>query len=88
LRYIDWKYEKRISIGEFFIMRKYRLFGIGKEIAEKIFNKFPQKWYVEVLKTNKPATSFWNKVIKLHTESKFEKIEDEDKLIFLFENNK
>jgi predicted acetyltransferase len=34
------------SISEFFILRKYRLQGIGKVVAQQIFDKFPGRWSV------------------------------------------
>jgi len=76
------------SIAEFFVLKKYRKLGIGKAVAKMVFGKFTGKWYVDVIKSNEPACSFWEKVISDYTNGKFASSEDKEqkKKIFTFES--
>jgi predicted acetyltransferase len=51
------------DIAEFFVMRKYRRFGVGREAAAFLFQGFPGNWTVRQQLTNAPATEFWRRVI-------------------------
>ena len=51
------------SVAEFFVLRKYRKKGVGRQAAKMIFDKFDGLWEVKILYTNVPALSFWSKVI-------------------------
>lgn len=53
----------KFSIAEFFVLRKYRGQGIGKEAAHKVFEMFKGGWSVAWLEKNLPAKSFWMKAI-------------------------
>lgn len=59
------------SIAEFFVVRKYRRRGIGKEAAFHIFDMFPGKWEVREIQPNVPAQRFWRKVIGEYTNGHF-----------------
>ncbi|MEH2152303.1 GNAT family N-acetyltransferase [Nostoc sp.] len=52
-----------MSIAEFFILKKYRNYGIGKQVATHIFNQFPGSWEVRQTALNLGAQAFWGKVI-------------------------
>jgi predicted acetyltransferase len=60
------------TIAEFFIMRKYRGLGIGREVAYRIFDRFPGRWRVGQRQENRGAQIFWRKVIGDYTEGQFE----------------
>ena len=51
------------DIAEFFVMRGYRTQGIGKEAARQIWERFPNKWEVRVMRANVGATRFWKRAI-------------------------
>ncbi|MDQ0859265.1 GNAT family N-acetyltransferase [Bacillus sp. V2I10] len=51
------------SMAEFFIMKKFRQSGLGKKIAHNVFQLHSGKWEVLQVEKNKPAQSFWRKVI-------------------------
>lgn len=51
------------DIHEFFILRRYRKQGIGKQMATQLWNRHPGQWQVRVLEANKPALNFWRKAI-------------------------
>ena len=55
------------SIDEFFVMRKYRRKNIGNFAAKYVFDLFKGEWEVRVLHVNKPALTFWHKVINEYT---------------------
>ena len=74
------------SIAEFFILKKYRLKGIGKAIAFNIFNLHKGEWEVFQKETNKPAQIFWNKVISEYTKGQFKEYFENGKRIQNFVN--
>ena len=51
------------SVGEFFVLRKYRRIGVGSRAAKVLFECWPGRWEVAVAAYNKPALSFWRKAI-------------------------
>lgn len=51
------------QMAEFFILRKYRRKGIGREVANQIFNRLRGKWEVTHEEGNLPAQVFWAKVM-------------------------
>ena len=55
------------SIGEFFVLRKFRRQGTGERIARELFDQFPGRWEVQQLARNTPALAFWRKVIARYT---------------------
>jgi predicted acetyltransferase len=59
------------SIAEFFVMQKYRLQGVGKTVARRIFDMFPGKWEIREIQPNVPAQRFWRKVIGEYTKGRF-----------------
>lgn len=78
------------SVTEFFIMRKYRRQGVGKQVAIEVFRRLPAKWEVRVIEKNSPAQDFWRRVIAEYTQNKFqEKWLDNDEWcgpVFYFDN--
>jgi predicted acetyltransferase/8-oxo-dGTP pyrophosphatase MutT (NUDIX family)/RimJ/RimL family protein N-acetyltransferase len=61
----DW------NLGEFFVLAKFQKLGIGKKVAEEIWNLHPGNWEVLVLPENKSALKFWNQTIKDYTNGDF-----------------
>ncbi len=55
------------NIAEFYIKKEFRLKGIGKEAAFKIFDTHHGKWETRQLVENKKAYLFWTKVINEYT---------------------
>ncbi|MEW6717794.1 MAG: GNAT family N-acetyltransferase [Chloroflexota bacterium] len=64
--------EKRNTISEFFILRKYRRRGIGEQVARYLFDNFPGKWQVAQIPHDVAAQSFWLRVIQRFTGGHFE----------------
>lgn len=55
------------NIAEFFVLKKYRRHGIGREAACQVFDRFPGGWEVTQWGNNLPAQAFWQKVIAQYT---------------------
>lgn len=60
------------AVTEFFVLRKYRRQGIGREVAWQIFDLFPGKWSIYQEEGNLPAQSFWRQVIDEYTQGVYE----------------
>lgn len=64
---VDW------NMGEFFIVSKFQGKGVGREVAEQVFNRFPGLWEISQISTNTAAVRFWDRVINQYTHGQFEK---------------
>ncbi|KAA1237463.1 hypothetical protein D3C87_566120 [compost metagenome] len=51
------------SVGEFFIVRKYRGQGLGLIAAQRLFQQHPGAWEVAVARKNTKALRFWQGAI-------------------------
>lgn len=63
------------SIGEFFILRKYRRRGIGRQVAFQIFDLFRGVWEIHQVQTNIVAQNFWRHTIAVYTRNAYTEIE-------------
>jgi len=61
----------RWSLGEFFVMRKYRRQGIGEYAAACVFDLWPGKWEVNQIAAHSASTDFWRKVIGRYTHGQY-----------------
>jgi predicted acetyltransferase len=86
VRFIESGERNYFSIAEFFIMKKYRREGIGKAVAEQVFNLHRGQWEVYQKESNKPAQVFWNRVIDAYTKGQFTERFENGKRIQDFEN--
>jgi len=64
------------SMAEFFVMYKYKRWGVGKYSAHFIFEKFRGKWQITYAQKNKPALEFWNKTVGEYTKGNYVKTEN------------
>ncbi|RXJ02120.1 GNAT family N-acetyltransferase [Anaerobacillus alkaliphilus] len=71
VRLIEEEEKGYYSIAEFFIMKKYRRFGIGKQVATEMFHLHRGNWEVFQLEKNQPAQHFWRNVIDKYTKGKY-----------------
>ena len=80
------------AITEFFILRKYRRQGIGKQVAFEVFNRLPARWEVAVIERNVPAQAFWRKAIAEYTAGNFQEtaLDNDDWTgpVFSFDNSR
>ncbi len=54
----DWDFQ----VAEFFILRRYRRAGIGRDVARKVLSMFPGIWGISFDDENTPAVNFWRSV--------------------------
>jgi len=64
---VDW------NIGEFFIVSKFQGKGVGRHVAEQVFNQFPGVWETSQIPENKAAIEFWDKIVSRYSNGQFEK---------------
>ena len=55
------------DVAEFFVLRRYRRFGVGRRAAILIWDRFPGRWIVRVSEGNRGAVPFWRNVIAEYT---------------------
>ncbi|MGC4103819.1 GNAT family N-acetyltransferase [Ferruginibacter sp.] len=72
------------SMAEFFILKKFRLSGIGKSIAFRVFELHKGQWEIFQRNSNKPAQLFWRKVIHEYSGGKFSEHAEEGKQVQRF----
>lgn len=60
-RATDW------NVGEFFLLAKFQGQGLGRVVAEELWNLFPGIWEIAVIPENTAALAFWRKSILLFT---------------------
>ncbi|HYV04483.1 MAG TPA: GNAT family N-acetyltransferase [Blastocatellia bacterium] len=51
------------DMAEFFIVRGFRMLGLGMKAAHGIWKRFPGKWEVRVINRNLKAKTFWARAI-------------------------
>lgn len=52
------------AVGEFFVLGKYGLAGIGTRAASQLFHRYPGRWKVAVADYNPAALLFWRSVVR------------------------
>lgn len=50
-------------MDQFFVLKKYRRCGLGRELAAQVFKALPDHWEVGQMTDNLPAQAFWRAVI-------------------------
>jgi predicted acetyltransferase len=71
-------YGKVTDLAEFFVMKKYRRQGVGRQAAFQIFDRFPGLWQVEQIEANTPAQVFWRKVIGEYSNGAYQETFQDD----------
>ena len=51
------------DVHEFFVLRKFRRRGVGKQMAALLWDEHPGEWLVRVLEANAPAVLFWRNAV-------------------------
>jgi predicted acetyltransferase len=85
VKYITLSDRNYFSMAEFFIMKKYRRKGIGRSIAEQVFNMHKGQWQIYQKESNRPAQVFWRKIITDYTKGQFKERIEHGKRIQEFE---
>lgn len=53
-------------VSEFFVLRRYRRAGVGRIIANRLFNEVGGTWEISIMRSNTPAQEFWATIISDH----------------------
>ena len=61
-------------IAEFFVMRKFRKYGVGRAAAWAVFDRFPGRWEISQIAQNVPAQQFWRRIIAQYTNGNFQEV--------------
>lgn len=51
------------DMAEFFVVRGFRRLGVGTRAAREVWKRFPGRWDVRVIDTNRKAKEFWRSAI-------------------------
>lgn len=70
--------ESYFSMAEFFVMKKYRKSGVGKQTAFYLFDTFSGTWEVAEMKENVPAQKFWREIISEYTNDHYQEVQKVD----------
>jgi predicted acetyltransferase len=63
------------DMAEFFVLPEFRLRGIGRTAAHRIWDRFPGSWQVRVMESNLPGLLFWEKAILDYAGERISKVE-------------
>ncbi|CAM4049556.1 hypothetical protein VA7868_01245 [Vibrio aerogenes CECT 7868] len=66
------------DIDQYFILRKFKKQGIGKEALKQVLHLYPGKWQIRVLKENTGAFKFWLSAVSEIVGQKYVSEEDID----------
>lgn len=67
----------QMDMTEFFVLRRYRRQKVGSQAAIMLWDAFPGQWQVKVLKSNKKAYPFWEKIISDYTDNRYQEKQGE-----------
>ena len=56
-----------LDVAEFFVLRGYRRFGVGRRAAFRLWDDLPGAWVVRVSEANRAGIPFWEAIIREHT---------------------
>jgi predicted acetyltransferase len=61
-----------LDVAEFFVLRRHRRSGIGREAAVALWDELPGRWVVRVSEANRAGLPFWGEVIRDYSGGDFE----------------
>lgn len=59
------------NVDEFFVLRCFRRRGIGRQMAERVFDTYRGFWQIGEIGPNRAAQAFWRRVIDRYTGGRF-----------------
>jgi predicted acetyltransferase len=60
-----------LDVAEFFVVRRYRRCGVGRQAAIALWNRFPERWIVRVSDEYHDGCLFWMSVVADYTNGDF-----------------
>jgi len=64
--------EGGMNLLEFFVLRRFRHGGVGRNAAFSLFDLFPGNWELRVMAANKIALPFWRDSLAVYTGNRFQ----------------
>lgn len=55
------------DVAEFFVLRRFRGGGVGRDAAEAVWRLLPGRWMVRAINKNPDAVRFWRRVTASYT---------------------
>lgn len=74
----------QMDMTEFFVLRGYRRKKTGVQAAFKLWDLFPGRWQVRVMKSNVNAYPFWQQSISEYTSNDFQEHQGEGPMVNAF----
>lgn len=68
--FVAHKAEAR-ALPDFFVLKKYRRMGVGRQAAFEIFNRYPGRWEILQSDFNSNGQAFWRRVVEEYTCGQF-----------------
>ena len=59
-------------MDQFFVLKKYRMGGVGRHLARQVLTSLPGRWEVGQMRENRAAQAFWRSVVAGCTSGGFE----------------
>ncbi len=59
------------NVDEFFVLRCFRRRGIGRQMAERVFETYRGFWQIAEIGPNRAAQAFWRRVVERYTGGRF-----------------
>ena len=79
-----------LDVAEFFVLRRYRRSGIGRQAASLLWSQLPGRWTVRVSEGNPGALDFWRDAVAIFTRGEWTELtmhgEPNPWRVFLFES--
>jgi predicted acetyltransferase len=70
----DWSDAPSRVLEEFFVMRKFRRRGVGREVTRRLFDRLPGRWSLNQTQHNYTAQAFWRTVLAEYTGGRVDEV--------------
>lgn len=67
-RFVDY------ALSEFFVLRRYRGHGVGRNAAMQVLSRLPGSWEISTHALNIPNQAFWRSVLQAYTSGRYREI--------------
>jgi predicted acetyltransferase len=66
---------EHLDVAEFFVLRRYRRNGIGRQAAFLLWKRLPGQWVLRVSEANRAGLPFWRAAVQEYTNGTFSESE-------------
>ena len=60
-----------LDVAEFFVLRRHRRSGVGRDAAFALWDLLPGQWIVRVFEANRAGLPFWTRAVREYTRGAF-----------------